>query len=93
MIRGFLLDFVLPFLVFLVLRKFLRGFFSNSRTAIRTRPYPGQPPPPPPGGPIAELKKDPVCGAYVSTATSPSRNIKGQLIYFCSPECRDKYVA
>lgn len=95
MIRGFFLDFVLPLLVFLVLRSFLRGFFSSSSTSVRTRPVPGQqqPPPPTPGGPIAELKKDPVCGAYVSTSTSISRSIKGQVIYFCSPECRDKFVA
>ena len=67
-----------------------KGFFGRPKTAVR--PYQG-PPPPPPSGPVAELKKDPVCGAYVSTACSVSRSIKGQLIYFCSDECRDKYVA
>jgi len=39
----------------------------------------------------AELKKDPVCGTYVSTAASVSRKVAGELVYFCSAECRDKY--
>ena len=40
-----------------------------------------------------ELKKDPVCGTYVSPGAAVSKRIKGDLVYFCSPECRDKYVA
>jgi YHS domain-containing protein len=38
-----------------------------------------------------ELKKDPVCGAYVPAATSPTKTVNGELVYFCSPECREKY--
>ena len=40
-----------------------------------------------------ELKKDPVCGTYVSPGAAVSKRIKGDVVYFCSPECRDKYVA
>ena len=40
-----------------------------------------------------ELKKDPVCGTYISTATSIKEKVGAQTIYFCSQECRDKYVA
>ena len=90
MIRTLFEELVLPLLLFLVLRAVLKRLFGRPKTAVS--PYQG-PPPPPPSGPVAELKKDPVCGAYVSTATSISRSIKGQLIYFCSNECRDKYVA
>jgi YHS domain-containing protein len=90
MIRTLFEELVLPLLLFLVLRSVLKGLFARSKTSVR--PYQGAPPPPP-GGAVAELKKDPVCGAYVSAATSVSRSIKGQLIYFCSDECRDKYVA
>jgi YHS domain-containing protein len=39
-----------------------------------------------------ELKKDPVCGTYVSPATGVSRSVQGHVIYFCSKECRDKFV-
>jgi YHS domain-containing protein len=42
--------------------------------------------------PVAgELKKDPVCGTYVSTATAFKRSAAGDTIYFCSAECRDRF--
>lgn len=40
-----------------------------------------------------ELKKDPVCGTYIATATSIKEKVGGQTFHFCSTECRDKYVA
>ena len=40
-----------------------------------------------------ELKKDPVCGTYVSAAVSIKQSFKGETLYFCSPQCRDKYAA
>jgi len=38
-----------------------------------------------------ELKRDPVCGTYVSTATSIKVTSGGQVIHFCSAACRDKF--
>ncbi len=38
-----------------------------------------------------ELKRDPVCGTYVSTATSVKRTIGGEVVHFCSAECSEKY--
>jgi YHS domain-containing protein len=38
-----------------------------------------------------ELKRDPVCGTYVSTATSVKRTVGGEVVHFCSEECREKY--
>jgi YHS domain-containing protein len=40
-----------------------------------------------------ELKKDPVCGTYISTASSIKEKVGGEIVHFCSQECRDKYVA
>jgi YHS domain-containing protein len=40
-----------------------------------------------------ELKKDPVCGTYTSAATSVKQTFGKETLYFCSPECRDKYAA
>lgn len=40
-----------------------------------------------------ELKRDPVCGTFTSTATSIKQTIGKETVYFCSPQCRDKYVA
>jgi YHS domain-containing protein len=53
----------------------------------------GTPPSPPsssaPSG--GELKKDPVCGTFISTATAFQKYSGGQTYYFCSSECRDKF--
>ena len=40
-----------------------------------------------------ELKRDPSCGTYISAATSIKEKAGGETFYFCSKECRDKYVA
>ena len=40
-----------------------------------------------------ELKRDPVCGTFTSTATSIKQTFGKETHYFCSPQCRDKYVA
>lgn len=40
-----------------------------------------------------ELKKDPVCGTYTAAASSIKQTVRGETFYFCSPQCRDKYVA
>jgi YHS domain-containing protein len=89
MIRGFLLEFVFPLLLVLILRSLLSNFLSSfrGRGVVRRQNSPG-----PPAAPTAELMKDPVCGTYVSAGASVSRMVKGHLLYFCSAECRDKYV-
>lgn len=38
-----------------------------------------------------ELKKDPVCGTFISTATAMQKQVGGETYYFCSAECRDKF--
>lgn len=40
-----------------------------------------------------ELRKDPVCGTYIAAATSIQEKVGGEIFYFCSKQCRDKYVA
>ena len=41
--------------------------------------------------PAGELKKDPVCGVYVSAAASVKMTVRGEVVHFCSAACRDKY--
>jgi YHS domain-containing protein len=38
-----------------------------------------------------ELKKDPVCGTFISTGIAIQKRVGGETYYFCSPECRDKF--
>jgi YHS domain-containing protein len=68
----------------------LRGFseLMQSHAGSQSRPTPSQSVPL-----TGELKKDPVCGTYTAAASSIQQTIRGQTFYFCSPQCRDKYVA
>ncbi len=38
-----------------------------------------------------ELKRDPVCGTFISTATALQKKVGATTYYFCSAECRDKF--
>jgi YHS domain-containing protein len=87
MIRSFFVDFVFPVLLFLVLRSLIGGFF-RARAQQRRADRPAAQPQVTPGG---ELKKDPVCGTYVSTTAAITRSSNGQTVYFCSKECASKY--
>jgi uncharacterized protein len=84
MIRFFILRIVLPFLLFLLLRSVLKGLFGGMQ-APRRAPRPQVPA----GG---ELRRDPVCGTYVSTVTGITSKSHGEIVYFCSEECRKKFV-
>jgi YHS domain-containing protein len=76
-------------LLFLIVRSMIRGFLANQRKVGNApRSSSGGQPPVAAGG---ELKKDPVCGTYVSTTASFTRNAHGEVLYFCSKECRDKF--
>jgi YHS domain-containing protein len=92
MLRYLIVDILLPLLVFALLRSFFRGIFQTRRDV--TRPAQHAPLPSQPNVMVGgELKKDPVCGTYVSTGASVTRTVDGQLLHFCSKECRDKYRA
>ena len=92
MIRWLFIRFLLPLFAFLIVRSVLKTIaktFSQvmspqQGTASRAAG------PVPAGG---ELKKDPVCGTYVSEGSSVTRKFGRELVHFCSPECRDKYRA
>jgi YHS domain-containing protein len=85
----FLLEIIPYIFLFLLLRSGIRSYLANSRRN-REVPRSGQDPSAAPAA--AELMKDPVCGTYVSPAAGVSRTVNGQLIYFCSKECSDKYA-
>jgi YHS domain-containing protein len=65
----------------------LKGFSDLFRPPASTQTNP-RAPAVPAGG---ELKKDPVCGTFISTATAIQKRVGGETYYFCSPECRDKF--
>ena len=88
MIRLLFRFVVLPLLLFYVVRAILASIIEGFRSTLSPQSAAKQPPAVRSGG---ELKKDPVCGTYVSTSASISRTVHGEVFYFCSKECRDKY--
>jgi YHS domain-containing protein len=49
------------------------------------------PPPEVPRAPVS-LHRDPLCGTYVSPEISFPLEQPGQVLHFCSEECRTRYV-
>jgi YHS domain-containing protein len=88
MFSAIIREFVIPLLIFLLLRSLLRGLFAGFRRPATPRTKTATRPPVRPGG---VLHKDPVCGTYVSADTGIAQTIDGQTVYFCSPECRDRF--
>ena len=88
MIRFFVLRFLLPLFILWLVRALIRSIFAGVRSYSPSPAKSQQPPTVSTGG---ELKKDPVCGTYVSAGNSLTRTVEGKLVYFCSAQCRDKY--
>jgi YHS domain-containing protein len=93
MIRWLLIRFLLPLFAFLLVRAVIKTIVKTFGQVMNA-PDPAEQPPRaanfPSGG---ELKKDPVCGTYVSQSAAVTKKFGGELVHFCSPECRDKYRA
>jgi YHS domain-containing protein len=90
MISALIREFLLPLLLFLFLRRLLGGIFASLRKpAARSSASP----PRPPAHAGGVLRKDPVCGTYVTAESGIARTIQGEVVYFCSQECSDKYRA
>lgn len=88
MIRFLLIRLVLPLVFLWFVRAMIRTILAALRNSTAPATQNRQPSSTPSGG---ELKKDPVCGTYVSTATSLTRTVNGSVLHFCSEACRDKY--
>jgi YHS domain-containing protein len=89
MLRSLFVDFVVPLLVFWILRNLFRSFNAAPRGPVASKPI--RPAPTVPSG--GELKKDPVCGTYVSVNASITKRVNGETLHFCSADCRDKFRA
>ena len=92
MIRYFIVRILFPLILILVIRSVVMALIKGFSQALKT---PAQPETPQAKGfqTGGELKKDPVCGTYVSPGASVTKRVNGELIHFCSTECRDKYKA
>lgn len=78
-------------ILFLVARSVIVGiarFFRSMSEPASTRPAP-----PAPGElrSTGELRKDPVCETYISVPSPWAKLVKGETVYFCSKECKDRF--
>jgi YHS domain-containing protein len=86
---------VISMFVLMVVRMIIGTVFRGMGDMMKTsNPAPSSPSH---SGPRAstggELKKDPICGTFVPTATALQRSVRGETHFFCSETCRDKFVA
>jgi YHS domain-containing protein len=87
-------ELLLTAIVVLFLRAVIGIVMKGFRQTMQPQPQPQGGPRPANHVPLSgELKKDPVCGTYIATNTSIKETMGGQTFYFCSQECRNKYVA
>jgi YHS domain-containing protein len=90
MMRFLFVRVVVPLLIFWLVRGVLKSLFNGSSAPVAAKPIRPVPTTVSLGG---ELKKDPVCGTYVSEDTAVTKRVGSQTLHFCSAACRDKYRA
>ncbi len=92
MFRAFL--YLIVFVLALSVLRSVLGIISKALSGLSSSssPQAGAPGSRPSSAPSGgELKKDPVCGTFISTATAFQKSLRGQTYYFCSAQCRDQY--
>ena len=88
--RFLFVRILFPLLVFWLVRSVLKSLFAGSPHRVPQNRASEVPP----VTAVGELKKDPVCGTYVSTASALKKtSAGGDVVYFCSAACRDRYQA
>jgi YHS domain-containing protein len=87
----FLLTLFEWLIVFLVARSVIMSIARFFRGMSETAATPNAPRAPGELRSAGELRKDPACETYISTPSPWAKLIKGETVYFCSKECRDRF--
>ena len=92
----FLIQFVAVLLLFAVARSVISWLLKTAAASFRAT---GQQAPAPEARQTtdtlmstAELYRDPVCGTFVPGTSTFTRNVDGHTLYFCSANCRDRFL-
>ncbi len=92
----FLFQFIAVLIFFAFARKVVTYIMSTLVGSVRATREP-----PPPRSSLGnddllssagELHQDPVCGTFVPVSSTWKRSMEGQTVYFCSAECRDRFL-
>ena len=86
-----LILYVVVGVVILTLLRSVLEAVGKAFSSASSSPSPPSAGAPPRGQAPQSLKKDPVCGTFVSVATAMQKTKGGETYYFCSAECRDKF--
>jgi hypothetical protein len=86
-----LLFYLIVGVIILSLLRSVLEFIGKAFAGGSSSPSAAAPAEPPRGGASQSLKKDPVCGTFVSAATAMQKTKGGETYYFCSAACRDKF--
>jgi len=92
MIRYLIVRILLPLILILLVRSVIVALVKAFSQAFRV-PAPQEAKQASTFQSGGELKKDPVCGTYVSTGASVTKKVNGELVHFCSAKCRDEFKA
>jgi len=86
-----ILWFLIVLILFSLVRKLLSSLLGSRKTSNRRRTSSGafQSQPRTISG---QTYKDPVCGTYIASSIALTERINGADIFFCSEECRKKYL-
>ena len=93
MLRGLLYALIGLFLITIV-RMFVGVIFKGLGEMLQPSEPETASRGPTPAGNVptgGELKRDPVCGTFVPVSSSVKRTVRGEVVHFCSTDCRDKY--
>lgn len=85
------MELVATLVAIYLVREIMAIFAKSFKGGFGTGGTSSSAPPKNPSGTIGELKKDPVCGTFISTQTAFQKVVHGETYYFCSMECRDKF--
>lgn len=83
---SFLLRLLLIISALWIVRRFLGMLFGESQKRVQPRREEMS-------GPGSKMVRDPVCGMYMDPRLALRLENKQGTFYFCSDECRRKYLA
>lgn len=82
---------LLAVIVITVLRSVIGVVMKTMTNVLGGAPRNNAPPRRPSVPLSGELKKDPVCGTFIAVSSAIQKRVGGEVYYFCSAECRDKF--
>ncbi|MGD2088208.1 MAG: YHS domain-containing protein [Candidatus Aminicenantes bacterium] len=82
------MHFILRLLLILTIGYIVYKVLWKGKPLFRSKPKQHKPHP---QKPLEEMKKDPICGTYIPENQAIKYKAGGEIHYFCSEECKNKF--